>query len=1242
MKLTPKKKPRTKKAIPRQGTDLSATGKDVRPSERMQSAEAALRVSEAHLQLALDASNAGTWSWDVAGNRSNWDERYHRLYEFRPREKPSFELWLNRVHPQDREALLARIQALAKPGGGDAWNEEFRVLLPGKGERWMAGMGRVERDEHGQARRFIGINLDITARKRIEEALRKSEARFRALADFSPDIISIYDREGRLTFNSAAAAKIHGYGPRELDGRSTFDLIHPDDRAHVELAFGRLLKKENEVAAIRYRYRNADGSYTWMEASGRNELANPNIQGIIAISRDISDWVAAEQALQASEEQFRLFMDNSPAVAWMKDERGRFVYLNRTFERRFDARLADWHGKTDKDFSPPELAKVYHEHDLAVLITGRPVEFVEKSVNPDGSLGHWLSVRFLVRNAAGHRFVGGIGLDITERKRAEQLSECFKQLGLQLSAAGSEKEAARIIANAAATLLGWDAIYLTLCTPDTPGVRELINMDTVNGQRCEVPWPAEIRQATPIMRRVLKEGAQLTLRQEGEKPHAHFVPFGDVTRRSRSLMHVPVRIGGRSIGVLSVQSYQSNAYAPRDLEALQALADHAAGALTRLQTQTALAESENRFRTLFEHSGSVMLLMKAEGGEIVAANRAAAHFYGYPLARLVGMSIKQINPRPAEEVDRELAKSGRAARTLTHFQHRLANGDLRDVEIHSAPVELAGQPLLYGIIHDVTERKQAAAALHQLNATLEQRVAERTASLRESEEKFRLLFATVTDAIVVFDAGTKRFVEVNQAALQMYGYTLPEMLHLTAMDLTAEPAASAKSIKQATTSAPLRVSLRFHKKKDGMVFPVEISANTFALQGRTVYCGVVRDITEREKAARLMQQLNRTLRAIRDCHETMLRATSEQGLLEDICRIIVESGGERMAWVGVAEQNAKKTVRPVAAAGDLKNYLKQARITWANEPRGDGPVGRAIRTGQVCLCPNTQTDPSFATWRAAARRLGFGSVISLPLLADKECFGALSIYAPAPDAFDAAERQLLQDLAGDLAFGISTLRLRAESARLENAILKSTEREQERIGRDLHDGLCQLLVGAKFRSSYLKKIADGQLPVMVREAKALEKQLNQAIEQTRDLARGLNPVQISPTGLVAALQKLADDVTSAQGPRCLCRFPARVNISDHQVANHLYRIAQEAVQNALKHARAKNISIAFTRQADRIELAVKDDGVGLTRRLTKTGMGLKNMLTRAKLIGGRLEIRRRRHGGTAVTCELFQSSKAKP
>ena len=190
-----------------------------------------------------------------------------------------------------------------------------------------------------------------------------------------------------------------------------------------------------------------------------------------------------------------------------------------------------------------------------------------------------------------------------------------------------------------------------------------------------------------------------------------------------------------------------------------------------------------------------------------------------------------------------------------------------------------------------------------------------------------------------------------------------------------------------------------------------------------------------------LHRVNRALRVRSACNQTLVRAESESQFLADICTIIVDVGGYRLAWVGfINEKNdetgkrTEKHVRPVAQRGYEDGYLESIEIRWDGSEHGRGPTGTAIRSGEPAVVRNILADPSFAPWRDEAKERGFNSAIALPLADENETLGALTIYAVEQDAFDADEVALLSDLADDLAYGISTLRGRAEHAIASEAL----------------------------------------------------------------------------------------------------------------------------------------------------------------------------------------------------------------
>lgn len=210
-----------------------------------------------------------------------------------------------------------------------------------------------------------------------------------------------------------------------------------------------------------------------------------------------------------------------------------------------------------------------------------------------------------------------------------------------------------------------------------------------------------------------------------------------------------------------------------------------------------------------------------------------------------------------------------------------------------------------------------------------------------------------------------------------------------------------------------------------------------------------------------------------------------------------------------------------------------------------------------------------------------------------------------------------------------------ERKRLEKEILEITEREKRRIGHDLHDGLCQHLAGVEMMSQVLEQKLSLRSRDAARRAGEIARNVREAISQTRSLARGLSPVTLDSEGLASALQELALNTGKIFGVACRLDCDPPVSVADHAVATHLFRLAQEAVANAIKHGRAKRISIQLTGDRGRVILKVDDDGTGFPAEIFKSkGMGLRIMQSRVGMMDGTLSIERNPAGGACVICSV--------
>ena len=305
-------------------------------------------------------------------------------------------------------------------------------------------------------------------------------------------------------------------------------------------------------------------------------------------------------------------------------------------------------------------------------------------------------------------------------------------------------------------------------------------------------------------------------------------------------------------------------------------------------------------------------------------------------------------------------------------------------------------------------------------------------ALANSEANIRLLLKKVPIALshtsTNFDV-----LETNDRFVELFGYTLEDVPTLDDWWPCAYPdpvyrqelkvawdKAVAKAMQEGTDLPPVEIRVTC---KNGEERVVEVSTVMVADGAVTAFV----DLTERKRAEEIQRRLNRELGAVTDCTQALMRAEDEQALLDDICHIICEEAGYRMAWVGYAEHDDTLTLRPHAWAGEEAGYLLQTSLTWADTPAGHRPFGVAVRTGKTSYVQDFSATAWSDSWTAQALQRGYRSGIALPLKNDKSAtFGALCIYSAQADSFTSDEIKLLEELARDLAFGITSLRLRAK------------------------------------------------------------------------------------------------------------------------------------------------------------------------------------------------------------------------
>jgi two-component system CheB/CheR fusion protein len=383
--------------------------------------EASLRASEERLRRTQEAAHAGSWEWDLAADRLIWSDEFCRLFGLDPQAEPSFETWSKAVHPEDA-AMAELLRKAPTPHEGSHQKNEYRVLLPGGGIRWVQSLGSTELDEGGRPLRRSGICLDITARKEAEEEVRLSRERLDSALQRSHTGSWEFELTSGVAHRSLEHARIFGHDSAEAPWSLQIFMAHviPEDQPKVEDRIREGIASHQDWD-FHCRIRRMDGELRWIRvAGGRKEGGGQGSVWITGVTQDITAQMEAERAVRLSEERFATVFHASPdAIAITRPEDGVYTMVNEGFPRLLGYAPEEVLGK-----SALELSVWVHPQDReqwkAELLSKGLVSNLEMAFRKkDGSqaIGQ-VSSRLIT---IGEETVQlSIIRDITQRKREEE------------------------------------------------------------------------------------------------------------------------------------------------------------------------------------------------------------------------------------------------------------------------------------------------------------------------------------------------------------------------------------------------------------------------------------------------------------------------------------------------------------------------------------------------------------------------------------------------------------------------------------------------------------------------------------------------------------------------------------------------------------------------------------------------------------------------------------------------------
>ncbi|MDO8302380.1 MAG: PAS domain S-box protein [Sedimentisphaerales bacterium] len=992
----------------------------------------------------------------------------------------------------------------------------FDAIFPSNpNEQWMRGLICCL---------FIALGIyahrAIKRQKQAQTLLAESETKYRIVADNTYDWEYWEDPSGKIIYSSPSCKRLTGRDAQEFINNQNllYEIVHHDDIASFT-DHHKQAKVERLIGNQEFRIVLPDGSVRWIGHKCQPVFDDAgHYLGVRGSNRDITERKAAEIALRESrdklEERVRqatadlsktvdvlqaeviarteaeksLQKANEELEIRVVERTAQLLKLNESLEQKIVERRAaeekiknlakipsenpypiiriGWDGKVlyANEVSEPYLAEwgmqvggVAPENIRRVMS-----EAVDTCVKQEIELTHsGLVFSFVVAPIMDSYYCNFYGRDITDEKHAvDALLERERAISTLMSNLPGMAYRCRNDQDWTMEFVSEGSLELTGYAPS----------DIINNQKISY---AQIIHADD--RAKVWDGVQAALSEK--QPYR--LTYRIITAGGRQRW-----IWEQGRGIFSLDG---------ELQALEGLM---IDITDRMEAEEEVRRHEAQSRTLIEASPNALLLVAADG-TMAMVNRQAEIIFGYCRAELIGRSVEMLTPRRIGSEHRRMCTeyAARPEQRLMGVGRDLfavrKDGTEVPVEIGLSPIDTPDGSFTLVTLTDITLRKQAEE------------------QVRESEANLQLQINRMPIAYILWSPEF-RVLAWNPAAEKIFGYTEQEAMGKHSYDLVVP-----KEVQS-------HVDLIWGRLLGGDTTAHSVNEN-ITKHGQTIICdwsntpikdhngtvisvlSMTQDITERKLAEEQLHKVNRSLQVLSQCNEILVRATEEKDFLNAVCTSIVAYGGYRLVWVGFAEEDEKgvEVVRPAAYAGYENGYLKAVEIRWDDSELGRGPGGTAIRTGKPCVCGSIPTDPMYAPWREEAVRRGYVSTMALPLIDSGTTLGAMSIYSPQPNAFEAEEVALLAELANDLAYGINAIRTRKEREKAEAASLQ-LNKELIRKNKELesiifvasHD-LRSALVNVQGFSRELGMTCETVRTTLVKKdvPQALKEQLQKSLEE---------------------------------------------------------------------------------------------------------------------------------------------------